>query len=131
MKSGRVTGMARATARQKKQSPMKKFPSEGSIQRNIIQLLDIKHIPHARINSGSIFTGKYMVKLAPEGFPDLLFFHRGVSHAIEVKKVGEVLRPLQLTWFEILTRSGFSYAVVTSVDQFNEYLPRFEAEQGR
>jgi hypothetical protein len=76
----------------------------------------------ARINSGFIFTGKYRVTLAPEGFPDLLVFHAGGVHAIEVKREGEDLRPPQLEWKEHLLNHGVGYTVARSAEEVEEYL---------
>jgi hypothetical protein len=100
---------------------MRKSPSEKIIQRQIKDLLEIKKIPFARINSGFIFTGKYMVELAPEGFPDLLFFFNGV-HAVEVKKEGEDLRPPQLRWRDILLKNGVGHTVARSPEDVEVYL---------
>ena len=99
----------------------KMSPSEGEIQRSILTLLEIRKIPSARINSGQIFTGRYKVKLAPEGFPDILFFFKGV-HAVEVKRPGKGLEPAQIEWRDILTKQGVGHLVAYSVEDVSGYI---------
>ena len=101
----------------------KKSLSEKDIQRQILDLLKYSKIEHARINSGDIYTGKYKVRLAPAGFPDIIFFLNGV-HAIEVKREGLDIEPEQEKWKKIFTTHASGYLVATSVESVVEYLAR-------
>lgn len=110
-----------AGVKKKKNVLKKQSLGEKVIQKEILTLLTIKQIPHARINSGMIYTGKYMVRLAPEGFPDIIFFHRGL-HGVEVKREGKEPTPPQLAWKKIFLQNGAGWMCATSVDQVNTYL---------
>lgn len=114
----------RKSPKQKRKPEKKKSRSklEREIQKNILKYLEEIGACPARINSGFIFTGKYMIKLAPEGFPDILFFYQGKVHACEVKRPGEQMTLPQTEWRDKLVECGVSHFVAESVDDVVSYL---------
>lgn len=106
-------------------------PTESQIQESILQWLQYDRKAYViRINSGKVrvhhnYTKKSgekvnrysMVKLAPEGTPDIVGCYDGIFFAIEVKKPGKKPRPEQLQHIEDIQKTG---GIAFWASDFNE-----------
>ena len=86
--------------------------TEAQVMRDILRYLTIRGIPHARTNAGR----KGGVRLAPEGWPDVLACVKGRFVAIECKRPDGVLRPSQDAVLGWLRAHGAVVIVATGVE---------------
>lgn len=66
--------------------------------------------------------GYYFDTGLPEGFPDLLILHKGVTYYAEVKTLTGKQRQDQIDFQRILESRGFIYKVVRSVNDVKQML---------
>ena len=92
---------------------------EADIQRQILDYFAVMRIPILRVNSGRVCVGSgRFIKFGDEGFPDLLAWPgKGITLAIEVKRLGEDLSPAQAEWRRRLMSRGIQHLVARSIDQ--------------
>jgi len=87
---------------------------ENDIQREIIKYLELQGYLVFRMNAGK---GRYNIRLAPAGTPDLLcVMNKGRSVWIEVKQPGKYPTEIQLGMHHKLRIAGHEVIVVRSVE---------------
>jgi hypothetical protein len=85
------------------------MPSEKTIERRIIG--EIK-------KRGGVVVSIHGTATGARGFPDLIGGLEGRPFALEVKKPGEPLTPLQRWWLQHLKEQGYITLRVVSVKDF-------------
>jgi len=90
---------------------------EKYIQRDILKWLESTGLMHWRQNSGALTVGRRLVRLGPNGAPDIVVVvpPSGRFLGLEVKSHKGRLRPAQKAFRDDLVRSGGLYVVVRSV----------------
>ena len=56
------------------------------------------------------------------GRSDMVFYWKGCAYMIEFKQPGERQSKKQEEWEQLVTSQGFTYAIVTSLDEFMELI---------
>lgn len=114
--------MSRSTASSTSKVPAHpEFPAdlrlEKYIQRDILKWLNSTGLMHWRQNSGALTVGRRLVRLGPNGAPDIVVVvpPSGRFLGLEVKSYKGRLRPAQKAFRDDLVRSGGLYVVVRSV----------------
>lgn len=90
---------------------------EKFIQRDILKWLEFTGILHWRQNSGALTVGRRLVRMGPNGAPDIVVVvpPSGRFLGLEVKSHKGRLRPAQKAFKADLERSGGIYRVVRSI----------------
>jgi len=86
--------------------------TEAMVQRDILRYLTVRGVPHARTNAGRAGG----VRLAPEGWPDIVACYRGRFVAIECKRPGGVSSASQDAQHCWLRQNMAVVIVATSVE---------------
>lgn len=99
--------------------PRPKIEPEKDIQRRILDWLETTNLVHWRQNSGWAFMGTRMVRLGPEGLPDVIVIvpPTGQFLGLEVKSARGKLRPSQIEFAKKVTNAGAVYRIVRSLEQ--------------
>ena len=92
---------------------------EKVIQKRILDWLKGTGLVHWRQNSGWAMMGPRMIRLGPEGLPDVIVIvpPGGQFLGLEIKNNKGRLRPSQVEFAEKLTNAGGIYRVVRSLEQ--------------
>lgn len=99
--------------------------NETVLQKVIIEYLHMhpKVTFCMRVNSGRVFTGKYNIKLAPEGTSDIIGrLYNGLFLALEVKVGKNKPTEAQTQFIDKTNRDGGVGAVVYSVEDVEKIL---------
>lgn len=92
--------------------------TEQKLQNSIIKALNAIGFHVWRCNSGAIFIGKRMIRMAPKGTPDIIGFDSyGNFVALEVKLPGKELRKEQKEWIDAARESAVDADVVHGLDE--------------
>jgi len=83
--------------------------------------LFVCHVPNG-VNSGPVVGGIMKAMGLVPGMPDLLFFHKGHSFALEIKAEKGRLSPAQVLTMAELREAGVNVAVAFGLDQCIEQL---------
>ena len=70
---------------------------------------------HDRLNSGRIYSGKYMIRLCREGTPDAYFIMSKRIVWLEMKTKDGKLSEAQLRFKDMVTAVGHTYAVIRDI----------------
>ncbi len=110
---------------------------ESDILRACLDLLALAGIPAARLNAGTISTGKYRVRLAPAGWPDIVGClprrpdcmggdpcnrNCGRFLGVEVKRKNGRVRPAQKAWMSEIQAIGAVVLLIRDVKELEAWL---------
>lgn len=95
---------------------------ESTIQVACNQIMRELGIPFLHLEKGSGNKGRIHRK----GFPDLVFWYRGKSYAVELKTANGILKTEQEEWLSRLKKQGVVCNVCRSADDFIEFLKENE-----
>lgn len=104
---------------------------EKAIQKRILDWLGRTGLLHWRQNSGWAFAGKRMIRLGPEGLPDVIVIigPHGKFLGLEIKSATGQLRPSQEEFCEKATKAGAMYRVVRSLEQAQDAVAQALGEE--
>ena len=105
-------------------------PSEGQIQKAVLNYLKLRQIPHWRMNVIGIpkMDGTFRPN-SMAGFADVLVLIKGNAVALEIKSPSGRQTQKQKEFQKEFERGQGSYHIVRNVEQVHEIMKTFEARK--